>query len=393
MHLWGQNIGKQPWAAYIRQLKSAIKNAQQQLQYGSTDGNFYAFSSGRTPRSVDWIDFCLYLMPTLLAEALVIQKKIDVVDTINKRNARPKSNSSHQLANADDDSLENQFDFGRISVHNYSLTPKWHAFLLKRLGKNVFTINQHYMLHVTEAIRQLSSLKLISARPMERQIGTVKRLSKSRSKPGENSVTVVKDLCYNACKRWNEQVITSPVGIVLEPIEGLQKHIGDELFLDLLKNVHLAFASLQQMPTIADTVEIIHTYFITTNSQTIKSKSGNKKAKVMIKGVGEVGCGIADIDTIFSTLSKKGVGVGIAILDDAAISSCKLFASGDENVCTNKREYKTADVLNYLELIFNATHSFHYTNVDIKEGKPSFNSLFVYLFLEAIAAFLADSIH
>lgn len=54
-----------------------------------------------------------------------------------------------------------------------------------------FTINQHYLSHITFIIRNLGPLRLISARPLERLIGLINKRIKSPSKPGENAANEV----------------------------------------------------------------------------------------------------------------------------------------------------------------------------------------------------------
>ena len=75
-------------------------------------------------------------------------------------------------------------------------------FLLEVYEDTAFTINQHYLTHVTEMIRQLGPLRCSSARVLERTIGNVKRLIRSRSKPAENAVTVMKNHHSLACRAW-----------------------------------------------------------------------------------------------------------------------------------------------------------------------------------------------
>ncbi|GAA5802685.1 hypothetical protein HPULCUR_008159 [Helicostylum pulchrum] len=50
-------------------------------------------------------------------------------------------------------------------------------------------------------------------------------------------------------------------------------------------------------------------------------------------------------------------------------------------------------MFNFLEALFRATYSFHYTNLDIKDGESTFDSLFVYPFLEAVSESLAESVN
>ncbi|KAI9258446.1 hypothetical protein EDC94DRAFT_635717 [Helicostylum pulchrum] len=48
-------------------------------------------------------------------------------------------------------------------------------------------------------------------------------------------------------------------------------------------------------------------------------------------------------------------------------------------------------VFDFLENIFRATFAFHTTNVDIEDGETTFNSLFIYPFIEAVTAFVANT--
>jgi hypothetical protein len=54
------------------------------------------------------------------------------------------------------------------------------------MGTNSFTINQHYICHISSIIQHLSPLKNISARPLERIIGVFKKKITSASNPSEN---------------------------------------------------------------------------------------------------------------------------------------------------------------------------------------------------------------
>ncbi|KAF7724281.1 Cysteine and glycine-rich protein 1 [Apophysomyces ossiformis] len=59
----------------------------------------------------------------------------------------------------------------------------WHLFLKKYLPISVFTINEHLLLHLMDAIAHLGPLRYCSTRPMERIIGMLKPRIRSRSRP------------------------------------------------------------------------------------------------------------------------------------------------------------------------------------------------------------------
>ncbi|KAG1489126.1 hypothetical protein G6F48_011629 [Rhizopus delemar] len=55
--------------------------------------------------------------------------------------------------------------------------------------------------------------------------------------------------------------------------------------------------------------------------------------------------------------------------------------------CESEDEYN----YNFLESIFRAIYNFHTTTIDIKDGEATFNSLFIYPFLEAVTTWLKES--
>jgi hypothetical protein len=79
-----------------------------------------------------------------------------------------------------------------ISIYHFRCVKGWHDFLkaeiaAKRLSKAVFTITTHSPLHIPFIVEWDGPLVAISARSMERSIGKVKKLTKSKSDAGANA--------------------------------------------------------------------------------------------------------------------------------------------------------------------------------------------------------------
>lgn len=68
----------------------------------------------------------------------------------------------------------------------------WHKALYKYIGPRGFTINEHYLTHISYIMNHLGPLRYISARTLERTIGQAKSKIKSRSMPGKNASNFVK---------------------------------------------------------------------------------------------------------------------------------------------------------------------------------------------------------
>lgn len=151
-------------------------------------------------RSVDWIDFIMYILPTTVYEALQRQKR----DVIRRQTASRTPILAEVSAEATDKACQALINLSRacriteqyrISDNDLdvlqNLINNWQQYLIDNFKTNVFTINMHYLYHVCDAIRHLGPLRLVSARPMERMIGKMKDGIKSRQNPGANANTCV----------------------------------------------------------------------------------------------------------------------------------------------------------------------------------------------------------
>lgn len=73
---------------------------------------------------------------------------------------------------------------------------KWHEFLRRevqqeRLKLDVFTINQHLLVHLPMILRKFGPLVVYSARSMERAVNLLSNNIRSRSSPGKHVMNVL----------------------------------------------------------------------------------------------------------------------------------------------------------------------------------------------------------
>ncbi|OAD70453.1 hypothetical protein PHYBLDRAFT_70627 [Phycomyces blakesleeanus NRRL 1555(-)] len=126
-------------------------------------------------KAVDWIDFLLFVVPTIVVDHFVFDRtKAAVMKLVTACR------------------ISQQW---RITAANIQETEeaigRWHAFLRceieeKRLKPTVFVMNQHMLVHLGYMMREMSPLRACSCRPIERTIGVYSAAIKSRKKPGKN---------------------------------------------------------------------------------------------------------------------------------------------------------------------------------------------------------------
>lgn len=83
---------------------------------------------------------------------------------------------------------------GIITIINIirRLIQSWFAYASTYFNSaKVFTINMHYFNHVPRALQMFGPTRLISARPLERMIGKLKRNIRSKKSPADNSYNSV----------------------------------------------------------------------------------------------------------------------------------------------------------------------------------------------------------
>jgi hypothetical protein len=119
---------------------------------------------------------------------------------------------------------------------------KWHSFLRDFIGSNNFTVNQHYLLHISHFVKEYGPLRSYSTRPMERTVGFCKDNIKSRSKPGENAINFLRSNFTESRQKWyasdkiNEGGSKEPLEISLDDFDDIINPV-DGSFEDMLKAV------------------------------------------------------------------------------------------------------------------------------------------------------------
>ena len=239
MHLLSQNISKQ--LQYI--FKGEFPNAttpftltrQQQKMIGDAisestlitpmglDGNimgkpyqistnevllsisFYhvdVFSRPKTARAVDWQEFLLLTIPTLVFENLEqnecesLGPLLGLVSACSIALSWNISTTTSEGEPSDLDRLQRNLD-------------NWHVFMLYHMPTNLYTINEHLLRHLPKIITKLGPPRCFGARGMERAIGKastkslcqtnsyygylgeIKRQIKLRRAPGANASKVL----------------------------------------------------------------------------------------------------------------------------------------------------------------------------------------------------------
>ncbi|OAD73079.1 hypothetical protein PHYBLDRAFT_169335 [Phycomyces blakesleeanus NRRL 1555(-)] len=126
-------------------------------------------------KTVDWIDFLLFVVPTIVINHFVFDRT---------KAAVMKIVTACRIAQQ-----------WRITAANIQEAEEaighWHASLHceikeKRLKPTVFVINQHMLVHFDYMMWEMGPLQAYSCRPIKRTIGVYSVAIKSRKKPGKN---------------------------------------------------------------------------------------------------------------------------------------------------------------------------------------------------------------
>ncbi|OAD75362.1 C2H2-type zinc finger transcription factor [Phycomyces blakesleeanus NRRL 1555(-)] len=144
---------------------------------GSFD-NVFAKIDGT--RAVDWLDFLLYLVPTLVMPYLPNRAVKTALLSLVKGCALTLQ---WMLTSELLDEMESYFKY-------------WHSFLYQQvqnntLSRSVFRPVQHYLVRIPYIIKQQGPLRCYSTCSMERVIGDFSKLIKSKSKGGQNASFLV----------------------------------------------------------------------------------------------------------------------------------------------------------------------------------------------------------
>ncbi|KAF7728886.1 hypothetical protein EC973_005281 [Apophysomyces ossiformis] len=200
-------------------------------------GKWRSLVGAARPRAVDWINFLLYVVPTLV---------ITRIRTVEARNATIALVRGCQLALSYELSQDNVQDIE-------SNINTWHHFL-DRLTKgadkvldiSVFTPVQHYLSHIADIIRRLGPLRYFSARSLERTIGLYSRLFSSGSHPGQNAAAIMNKLAMTRHLRIEPEGANSE-----EFLSGTDQNLDDEELMEPELRGKLQIASLETMGEIA----------------------------------------------------------------------------------------------------------------------------------------------
>lgn len=159
----------------------------------------------------------------------------------------------------------------------------WYLFLKKHLGVVAFTINQHYLSHISFIVRNLGPLRQISARPLERSIGLINKRIKSPSKPGENAANKVLNHHRSSESTWQSYTEKSTsirsLHTTFEVMNNMLPEVTDGLE-EILK-AHYLLSNTRIEVNSASTVKIINE-FITRSTQSIKLSRGESRPSWVI---------------------------------------------------------------------------------------------------------------
>ncbi|OAD70072.1 hypothetical protein PHYBLDRAFT_73877 [Phycomyces blakesleeanus NRRL 1555(-)] len=179
---------------------------------GSFD-NVFAKIDGT--RAVDWLDFLLYLVPTLVVPYLPNRAvKTALLSLVKGCALALQWTLTSELL----DEMESYFKH-------------WHSFLYQQvqnntLSRSVFRPVQHYLVHISYIIKQQGPLRCYSTRSMERVIGVFSKLIKSKSKGGRNASFLV--------ERFAIHNYTSTAISICDEINLIRpKPYGRESYMDL----------------------------------------------------------------------------------------------------------------------------------------------------------------
>ncbi|KAL0076281.1 hypothetical protein J3Q64DRAFT_1606174, partial [Phycomyces blakesleeanus] len=187
LYLWGQNIGKHLWAIVTDngQKKSDISNplflrkpyrvtlGKKLLNHHSKNRSFLNMAtSAGYGRAIDYIDFLMFVVFTLLTAISCMDRTAEALASLS---LVCQLSEKLYISTEDVSAIE----------HHVNI---WHAFLRDLVEEKCFTINQHYLLHLSKYRTEMGPLKEYSACALERTIGLCKENIKSRSKPGENAI-------------------------------------------------------------------------------------------------------------------------------------------------------------------------------------------------------------
>ena len=170
-HMFGLNIAKQLVKflkgegetilklkhRYWSRLGASIKEQGQYLPC-IFDGEMKdVLSNTKHARGVDYMLFLKYIVPTFVTEQIQVQQ----TETSVKKNNQEDIDAAIEALSTISKicSIATQYDISNAELQELDkLIPLWHNFFVKYLPEEKYNINQHYLLHVTDLIRDMGSL-------------------------------------------------------------------------------------------------------------------------------------------------------------------------------------------------------------------------------------------
>ncbi|GAA5804238.1 hypothetical protein HPULCUR_009725 [Helicostylum pulchrum] len=203
MHLLGANIGPQIRTLMLTkdfnhktsgeinplELRSTTVKELDELLYNSShlvpttfSGKIIDISTISQKRSVDWIHFLRFVVPTIM---------LDYFDEETKTALIYLAKISNMIC---------QRDINRSDIPSLKLyIDRWIEWLGRmieeeRLAPSTFTTNHHYLLHLPLLIRYLGPMFVYAAFSMEFMIGVFKSRVKGKTKIGQNASNVLVEI-------------------------------------------------------------------------------------------------------------------------------------------------------------------------------------------------------
>lgn len=203
MHLLGANIGPQIRNIMMSkdfnhkfsnksnplELNGTAVREMDRLLYNSSylvptifSGKIIDISTVSQKRSVDWIHFLRFVVPTVLAEYFDEDTKMALINLARVSNML----CQRSIRRSDIPALK-------------SCILSWSGWLNKvieeeRLSPNTYTVNHHFLLHLPLLIQYMGPMFAYAAFPIETTIGVFKSRVKGKSKIGQNASNVLVEI-------------------------------------------------------------------------------------------------------------------------------------------------------------------------------------------------------
>ncbi|KAI8136648.1 hypothetical protein BJV82DRAFT_675807 [Fennellomyces sp. T-0311] len=149
-------------------------------------------SRKKLKKSIDWIDFLRYMVPTIL------------IEHIQNRHAKEATKALSNIFKMLFHRTITETSLRELNINVW----KWLNYLRRQfeqgnIKETIFTITQHYLVHLVDMIRAMGPPRMYSAFAMERALGEVKKKVRSKSAQGTEAGNIMVKL---AAKRHADQL-------------------------------------------------------------------------------------------------------------------------------------------------------------------------------------------